>query len=93
MECGVPSAAALRFFLKYKPLSGCDAMEHMLFARIGLLFRLATSWNNLSAPVGEIFAKQFSRVARLAEVAIAVMLWCMSPVLWAVVIRFIAKHW
>jgi hypothetical protein len=68
-------------------------MESIVFGLIGLLSRLVTPSPSLSASVGEFFAGQFSRLAKLVETAIGVILWCVPAVFWTIMIRFVVKHW
>jgi hypothetical protein len=67
-------------------------MEHIIFGVIGLLSRLTTSWSNLIASVRQFFARQFSRLSRQVEPAIAVILWSVPLAFWTIVFRFVVKH-
>jgi hypothetical protein len=67
-------------------------MEHIIFRLISLLSRLTTSLNSLITSVAGAFARWFSHVASLVEAAIGMVLWCVPPVIWTIVIRFVVKH-
>ena len=59
----------------------------------GLLSRLATSGTSWIASVGEVFAKQYSRLGKPVQTAIGIMLWCVPIVFWTVMIRLVVLHW
>ena len=65
-------------------------MENIIF---NVLWRLTTSWNNLTSSVEGMVSRRLANPAKLLEGAIAVSLWCVPLVFWTVVIRFVVKHW
>jgi hypothetical protein len=67
-------------------------MENILFGVIGLLSRLTIFWSKLIASIRRVFASHFP-VGRLVEAGVGVMLWSVPLAFWAVVIRFVIKHW
>lgn len=72
------------------PNGSVPTMERIMSSVIVPLSRLATRWYSLTASVR---ASQFSPSPRFVETVIGLALWSVSPLFWAVVIRFVAKHW
>jgi len=68
-------------------------MENIIFGVVSLFSRLMTAWSDLMASFEKVLVGRYTRVAKVSEGAVAVVLWSVPLAFWVIVIRFVVKHW